>query len=315
MVKATNNISFVVQGPVIASTDKRDGVHSTREVLSSIRYHYPDAEIILSTWKGSDVEALTYNRLVLNDDPGGYMHYGISVNNNRMILSSKAGIAAASSKYVVKTRTDILIISSNLLNLLQSIKPVKSPYAVFNSFLMSTVYYVRNPLKLNLVFHPSDIFLVGEKQDVLSFFDVPLAPRSFYINADETTRIVPEQYFLLHTILKRKNIEYHIPGWGHTNLRFFRDSESYIFNNFCFFSPTDFGIEFPKRLYSVFRPEANYTLKEAQFLSDVYRDSSLFFRLIIGYREMQYMANNYLYPHAKIVYQKTIGRLRQKLYG
>ena len=58
-----NDISVVVQGAI----DKK----LTPICLKSIRKYLPGAEIILSTWEGSDVENLDFDTIVLNHDPYG----------------------------------------------------------------------------------------------------------------------------------------------------------------------------------------------------------------------------------------------------
>lgn len=309
------NISFVVQGPIIKTSNVDEGIYSTAEVLKSIRSYYPKAEIVLSTWEGSDTSWLTYDKLVLSDDPGGFIHNGMQVNCNRLILSSKAGIQQASNPYVVKTRTDILFKGSDLNNKLQYIKPIKSDYGIFNHLVISTIYYVRNPVKLNLVFHSSDIFLIGTKEDLLSYFDVPMALRSFYVNEDESTRIVPEQYFLVHSIAKKKDIDFHIPYWGYTKVNYFIQSEKYLFNNFIFFDTNDLGIEFPKRLYSVFMPEANYTLSQAKLLSKVYKDKVLYGPLLVYSRVVQYLMRYHVPYYRNLLWYKTFGRLKGMIAG
>jgi hypothetical protein len=281
-------ISIVVQGPIVSNPDMEDGMFSTEEVLKSIRSNYPEAEIVLSTWKGANTDGLIYNKLVLSDDPGAFTHAGSLINSNRMITSTKAGIEATTKPYVIKTRTDILFTDDKLLEQIKYITPAESDHSVFTKMVLSTIFYVRNPLKLNLVFHPSDIFLVGTREDLLSYFDVPTAPRSFYVNDDESTKIVPEQYFFVYNILKKKNADFHIPRWGYSRIKYFFNSERYIFSNFMFFSVEDLGIEFPERLYSVFMPEANYTLGKARFLSKVFRDKPFYGPLIISSRLLRY---------------------------
>ena len=48
MAKALNQISLVLQVPVIKGSYNSNVVYSTRELLNSIRSYYPDAEIVLS---------------------------------------------------------------------------------------------------------------------------------------------------------------------------------------------------------------------------------------------------------------------------
>jgi hypothetical protein len=300
------DISFVVQGPIVAKSSPGEGIYSTRDVLASIRKFFPDSEIILSTWKGSDIEGLIYDELVLSDDPGGFKLGGLTMNYNRLIVSTKTGIQKASRKYVVKTRSDITFTGNQLLEQLQYITPVKSKYAVFNKFVLSTIFYVRNPVKLNLVFHPSDIFLVGEKEDVLSHFDVPLPERDFYFNPDDSTKIVSEQYFFVHNIFKKTQRNYVIPKWGYINLRYFIDSERYLFNNFVFLDTRSLGIEFPKRLYAVYRPKSNYTLKQAQTLSKVYQGKTVLSKPVIFWRGLLYFGYQRLLYYPKVAWHDFI---------
>lgn len=288
------NISFVVQGPVNKQSNKEDGVYSTAQVLASIRKWYPQAEIILSTWKDADVAGLTYDQLVLSDDPGGFLHNGVMINNNRLILSAKAGILKASNPYVVKTRTDILITNNSLQSTLKYITPIHSPYGVFTHFILSTIYYVRNPLKLNLVFHPSDIFLVGLKEDLLCLFDIPVASRDFFVNEDNSTKTTIEQHFFVSAIFKKKKMDYQVPKWGYTNRQYFAQSERFLFNNYLFFDIKDLGVEFPKRLYTAFMPNANYTLPGAKLLSAGYRTAPPLSFLLNKLRTLQYVVRYYV---------------------
>jgi len=289
-VKSTD-ISFVVQGPVVAESSS--GAFSTKSVLESTRKYYPNAEIILSTWKGTDVADLTFNKVILSDDPGGFIHNGILINNNRLIQSTKAGIAEATRKYLVKTRTDILINDNSLLQQLAVITPLQGKYALFGHQVLSTVYYVRNPLVLNLVFHGSDIFLAGFKEDVVALFDADTQPRSFFINADETTRIVAEQYLLLNTIRKKHNKNYNVKRWEQVSLQLFKQSERYIFNNYKFLDVVEMGIAFPERLYSAFMHHANYKIEDAKLLNHIYSKRSLSEPIIIK-RQLAYLVKYYM---------------------
>jgi len=63
MVSA-ENISFVVQGPVFNKIETADQSFSTKDVLTSIRNNFPAAEIILSTWEGTDIRGLDYDKVV-----------------------------------------------------------------------------------------------------------------------------------------------------------------------------------------------------------------------------------------------------------
>ena len=104
-----NDISVVVQGVI-------DPIF-TPICLNSIRKHLPEAEIILSTWKGETIKNLDYDILILNDDPGAFIYTSTNKvqNQNRQIVSTRNGILNASRKYVLKIRTDMQILGTKFL--------------------------------------------------------------------------------------------------------------------------------------------------------------------------------------------------------
>ena len=55
-------ITFVLQGPVV------EGV--TGRSVDNIKELFPESSIILSTWKGENVEGIGVSRVVFNQDPG-----------------------------------------------------------------------------------------------------------------------------------------------------------------------------------------------------------------------------------------------------
>ena len=58
----TKDISVIVQGAI--------NKNETIKCLQSIRQYLPGAEIILSTWEGSNITDLDYDNLILSKDPG-----------------------------------------------------------------------------------------------------------------------------------------------------------------------------------------------------------------------------------------------------
>ena len=82
-----SEISIVLQGPIYKGTTSR--------VCKRMREIFPNAEIIVSTWEGSDTSGLIYDILLENKDPGGTpLMLDGELNNktnkvDRMILSSK----------------------------------------------------------------------------------------------------------------------------------------------------------------------------------------------------------------------------------
>lgn len=199
----TDEISVVVQGPIYPNLTKHN--------LLSIRNFLPNAEIILSTWHGSNVYSLNYDKLILNDDPGGFTHKcnQLKTNNiNRLIVSSINGIKVAKNKYVLKIRSDFILKGSSFLKFFDRYNLVEPDFVIFKHKILACSYFSRNPRKVNLMFHPSDIAFFGLKDDLFNLFDIALMSKSdeFYFKKDGEwdRKYAPEQYIFI-TLLQKNN--------------------------------------------------------------------------------------------------------------
>ena len=104
------DITIVFQGPI---SDK-----FTKKCLLSARKFFPEAHILLSTWRDSNVNGLDFDTLILNDDPGTNLMMSGKYQSNcfRQIISSCNGLKACKTKYVLKIRTDICLTNKNIHN-------------------------------------------------------------------------------------------------------------------------------------------------------------------------------------------------------
>lgn len=206
----TRDISVIVQGAV--------GSYIST-CLSSVREHLPGAELVLSTWKGTNVEGLDYDVLVLSDDPGGFDCFNDEFNkrNNvkRQVVSSREGLLAAKRKYAVKLRTDMSLTSHDFLNWYGKY-PKRSKDSWFEEKMISCTIYARDPRNAKLKFpaHPSDFFFFGLRSDLLELFSLGLtseedriwfARKYPYEFRYEIHRFVPEQFLWVN--LLRRHIE------------------------------------------------------------------------------------------------------------
>lgn len=215
----TKDISVVVQGAV----DKIN----TPLCLNSVRKCFPGAEVILSTWEGTDVSDLTYDKVLLNKDPGGWKdgRTGIANNLNRQLVSTKAGILIASRKYCIKIRSDIFFKSNNFLNYFDKFPKYERSYRLFkNRILFSSYFFKRYLGEVQYgieptPFHLSDWFAFGLREDMQLLFDIPLAQEpdntNYFNNHKLSTarpdifgaahQYAPEQYILLSCVRKHMN--------------------------------------------------------------------------------------------------------------
>ena len=163
-----SDISIVCQGAVSAGL--------TAECLRSCRAALPGAEIVLSTWEGTDVFGLDFDAVVFSPDPGFCMAdetVGLPNNVNRQLVSTKRGLAAASRPYIMKTRTDIRLENRDFLSFFGRYDGSASPF--FRNRLLTCSYYTRNPRVFRTCFHPSDWFMFGRAEDMHRYYDdIPL---------------------------------------------------------------------------------------------------------------------------------------------
>lgn len=169
-----SDISFVVQGPLVLRDDL------TKRALISIRREFPGAELILSTWKGQPHEGLDYDKLVLSDDPGPIIDAnGELINFNRQLISTQAGLLAATLEYAVKFRADFLLANDHFCAL-----PLQPCTGYFHSKIRMTNLFVQNPLKMPFIFHLSDLVHFGRREDVTKFWSLPVYSREEALNLD-----------------------------------------------------------------------------------------------------------------------------------
>ena len=242
----TDEISVVVQGPIYPNL--------TEHNLLSIRNFLPNAEIILSTWHGSNVYSLNYDKLILNDDPGGFTHKcnQLKTNNiNRLIVSSRNGIAAAKNKYVLKIRSDFILKGSSFLKFFDRYDLVEPDFVIFKHKILACSYFSRNPRKVNLMFHPSDIAFFGLKDDLFNLFDIALMSKSdeFYIKKDGKwdRKYAPEQYIFI-TFLQKNNKNVSCSNYEPASENNIMQTERYFTSNFIFLDWKLFNLIPPAKL-------------------------------------------------------------------
>lgn len=193
------DISFVIQGAVMS--DEKNNKNWTRLSCESIRTLFSDAEIILSTWKGSDVSGIDYDILIENEDPGALTSYfreknGEScINNiNRQIVSSREGIKRAGRKYVMKLRSDSYLTGKEFLDFysLYGREDIGRKTRILS-------FEPRNPKGLySGQFCLCDFWFFGTKEDLLRLWDIPL-----YKNSEIKADLIGEEY-LCHRWLANK---------------------------------------------------------------------------------------------------------------
>lgn len=212
----TKDISVVVQGAV----DKMN----TPKCIHSLRKHLPGAQIVLSSWVGTDISNLLVDDIVLSADPGGFkdkLCTTFTNNTLRQIVSTQAGIKKAVGKYILKIRSDLIFRSCDFLKWFTAYpdhnleKPVFSQRIIFSSFF-TKAFCSTETVDQPLPFHVSDWFVFGTAEDIRFLYDIDLPQEpynSWYLSEinyqsvkpnllGATHRYAPEQYIFYSACAK-----------------------------------------------------------------------------------------------------------------
>lgn len=282
------DISFIVQGPIAGKPDDKPENRHTYRALQSIRRYFPGSTIILSTWKGADVQGLDYDQLIENDDPGVSVMGDFTPNCFRQIVSSLNGLKTSKTKYSIKTRPDIIFQNSQILHYFSEFSelPRNKRYEITQERIL-TLTTINPHRRLKLPYHASDWLFFGLTEDLIDMFDVPLILSTGLTRTNREGKICEvgtmfscEQYILTKFLLKK--------GWGihfktmddlsHDNIATY---ERYIANNSILLTAHRAGIDwlkFPGAAYAQRPAMSNtgmYTFNEYKALLNKYAGTHL----------------------------------------
>jgi hypothetical protein len=189
MTFLSKDFSVIIQGPIIGKRDGSIEEQQTLQCIKNIREKLPEAEIIISTWIGEDTNYLDFDKVVYNEDPGAITYNDFELknvynNNNRQIVSTSNGLKLATRKYAIKMRSDLRIENTNFFNYLEKYKAYNK-YKFFNQKILVSTFFSRNPEKLPLLYHISDLFQIGLTEDLQNLWNIDLQLEP------ETTRAFP----------------------------------------------------------------------------------------------------------------------------
>lgn len=176
-------LSIVIQGAISPFTQRS---------IESIRTHFPQAKIILSTWKGEILDGLSPDEVLLLDDPGP----GPCGNNIvRQVTGSLAGIRAASSMAVMRIRSDAIFLGAGCMDHLGRWTKKSSEFGILKDRLIVPNIGTCDPETHHVGFQVTDWAILGRQDDLEYLYDIPL-------EAAGDTKKSLEQYIWLSAIQK-----------------------------------------------------------------------------------------------------------------
>ena len=291
----SHDIAVVVQGPVESDDIKR--------CIESIRKNLPDAQIILSTWEGSDTADIDYDKLICSKDPGSFPYDftedSLPNNIDRQIVSTQAGLQCVDRKYCIKMRTDFYLTSDCFLDFYRKFEAYDRNYRFLTHRVLVCSLYSRNPRYQHACFAMpyciSDFFYFGLTKDVQHIFHhLELTSDSdkiyFKVHAEKQKelhykyalcRFMPEQTIWMG-FLKQHIPDLFCEHRDDVNKKNILYTEKSIVNNTVILSPVQLGLASSKKdmfskgtgenCYSYFQWRLLYSIlcKKRQYLKSIY---------------------------------------------
>lgn len=277
-----DELSFVVQGPISKNNNQ------TQKILFEIRKNFPQSKIILSTWINSNVYGLEFDELILNEDPGAILQDDVNKvydNTNRQLVSSLNGVRACTTKYCIKTRTDILFKNRKILPFFSD-KIYRDPeYSFSKKRFIVPNYNTKNPDRIPLPHHPSDLVVGGLTEDLINLYDIPLRdyettryfekhkkPENFPYD-DLLCRYTAESYIWTSYLLKKMKLCFqHSSDLSNGNVEL---TKIIFANNLIVVNPSMMGIRFVKYPFRELKSYYSYTYNEWLKLCKQYCDCKI----------------------------------------
>ncbi len=296
----SKDISVIIQGAINKT--------ETPKCIKSIRKYLPDAEIILSTWEGTDTSKLDFDQVIYNQDPGTTLieeHKSKKIYNNmnRQLLSTQAGLAKVQRKYTLKLRSDLILSGTGFIDYFDKFQQRIDEYKLFKRKIITSTLFTRYNIKSTknhdrvlMPFHISDWWFFGLTEDLKTYLsDTPLVKEpefTNYFNAPENKhknnpyvnakfKFAPEQYFG-YECFARNFKDIYMEDAADSNDKLIDIFAKCLVNNFIVLEYKQSGIYLNKYLYS----------KNEVFSGDQYIGLYSFYRYEETYKRL--CDNNYI---------------------
>lgn len=275
----SKDISVVIQGPVRSDT---------KRCLESIRRVLPNAEMIFSTWNDEEICGLDFDKLVRSVLPPAFPQHrssGTLNNLNRLLRSSKAGVAEASRPYILKIRSDLILENDNFLNNFE-LYPDRGSRSVFrHKVIVPMTFSRREYRRWPVPFHLSDWAAFGLSEDIRRIYleaeevREPNFAEYFLDRKDETPfgtttyRMAPEQFFC-YSVFSSSFHDLRMNDAADVSPELIRAADDFVVSNYLIlnYEQTGWHIEkYPESKDEFILEEQFFTLWSAFIYQTVYK--------------------------------------------
>ena len=282
-----SDISVIVQGKIIGNGTDNE---ITKRVCRSIRNLIPEAQIILSTWEGENVDGIPFDKLVLNKvfDANKIIRVGEETpflnTVNHQIVSTLNGLKMADRAYAVKMRSDLEVFNTNFISFYGKYDeyPYSDPelikWKVFKKRIVSLPTHNVHSKKC-FPFNIADWFFFGLKEDLLKLFDIDLIDTyGLQIRENELYPKVEDNFGAEQEIwirCLRKYISFQIKNAIDSSKDVIENSEIALVNNFVTVPAAQLGLYSLKFGFGAYAKDpwlssSLYTLRDWELLYNKY---------------------------------------------
>ncbi len=267
------DFTFVLQGPLIPEDDLRTQATLLRSV-------FPGCALVLSSFRLDQAAAAhprqaaafaslvtrlegVYDTVILTDQPPALPQLKIDSgpnNINRQTASTLAGLHAVRTRYAVKLRNDVHLVSPSILERFLALATTGSrPGAVGTGRILVNSFFTLDPrFDERLLYHVSDWVQVGFTEDLLAYWTVPdftLERAVHYLwNRHAPGSTTSERRFLAHYAVEQWMALHYARRHADVQLAFHNDFdaprltafEAFLVDNFVVFRPESIGLVLPK---------------------------------------------------------------------
>lgn len=169
--------AIVLQGPVLPGL--------TPLVVAATAAAHPEARVVLSTWRETDpallaAASVSADEVVLSERPtwAGIQH------RNYQIVSTQAGIARAidaGAHTILKTRTDLAVLAEGVFDQAAWLGERFAGDTARAAGMQGRLIVPSSFTRKFLLYHPSDLIMLGAADDLRRYWDAPLDNRTGHL--------------------------------------------------------------------------------------------------------------------------------------